>query len=274
MKTTRLVLPVVILLVAAGSLLTTKLVRKAHAAPAWAPYQLTYREYGARQGSARPVETMSSFRAVRTDGSTFESFTGYRADGSVQNEWSDLHLVGGISIHSSKALGLMTATKNPGEDGARQRQRLDPSKSCAVSVGGGRPSQPWSVTDGGIISGYRTFKVVIEMKDPRPPAPAIHRMAMWRAPTLDCAEVRMHAEIIDATSGQVLVTSDRRAYDIRAEEPPASLFQPPTGYRNVSPVDLATAQAQTCCGRQQLKPGEQAALQPGVTYFQQYRYDW
>ncbi len=273
MKAQRVVLPAVILLVAAGSLLTTSIVRKAHAAPAWAPYQLTYKEYGARQGWAQPVETLTSLRAVRSDGSTFESFTGYRADGSVQNEWSDLHLAGGVSVHASKASGLMTATKNPGEDAARQRQRLDPSKSCAVSVTGGQPPSGWSVTDGGVISGYRTFKIVVEMRDPRQPAPAIHRVAMWRAPTLDCAELRMHAEIIDAKSGQVLVTSDRRAYNIRAEEPDASLFRLPTGYRNVSPVDFALAQAQTCCGRQ-LNQGEQSALQPGVAYFQQYRYDW
>ncbi len=273
MKAKRLVLPAVILSVAAASLLTTSIVRKVRAAPAWAPYQLTYKTYNTKQGWTQPAESLESLRAVRTDGSTSESFTGYRADGSVQNEWSDLHLAGGVSVHASKALGLMTATRNPGEDAARQRQRLDPSKSCAVSMEGGSPSSGWSVTDGGVLSGYRTFKIVVEMKDPRSPAPTIHRGTIWRAPALDCAELRVLAEVIDAGSGQVLTTSDRRAYDIRAEEPDASLFQLPAGYRNVSPVDFATAQAQTCCGRQ-LKEGEQSALQPGVTYFQQYRYDW
>jgi hypothetical protein len=273
MKAKRFVFSPVILSVAAASLLTTSIVRKVRAAPAWTPYQLTYKTYNTKQGWTQPVESLESHRAVRTDGSTFESFTGYRADGSVQNEWDDLHLAGGISVHSSKALGLMTATKNPGEDAARQRQRLDPAKSCAVSLEGGSPSSGWSVTDGGIVSGYRTFKIVVEMKDPRPPAPTIHRGTIWRAPALDCAELRALTEVIDAASGHVLSTSDRRAYDIRAEEPDASLFRLPVGYRNVSPVKFATAQVQACCGRP-LKTGEESALPPGAAYFQQYRYDW
>ncbi len=279
MNRRQLVFPVTVAIVAAASIVATVMVRKAHAAPgaaqagggsaAWVPYEITYKAYNKKPEWPQPILSGEIVRAVRSDGSSFESTTTYRLDRSIHNQQRQVKFAGGINIRADDRLSLMTATKNTSEDAARLRQSFDPARSCAVSMDGGQPPTGWTATAGETLSGYETYKVVVEAPSKTPRS----RITIWRAPALGCAELRGFVETLDPSSGQVVQTYERQAADIRPGEPDPALFRLPNGFRNVSPIDFAAAEAQLCC-RAKLTDANIANLQPGEDYFRQYRYDW
>jgi hypothetical protein len=235
-----------------------------HRAAPWLPYQITYKTYNGRADWPRAVLYAEIVRAVRSDGSSVESSISYRLDRSVDSQQRLLVLPGGIRIQTSERLGLMTATKDAAHDDALARQQLDPERSCVVSMGGDHPAPGLIVTRETLL-GYETYKIVMNMKR--------YRNTFWRAPALGCAELRMLGEKLDPQSGQVVATSDRTATGIRAGEPDPALFELPKGLRNVSPAELAAAQAEACC-HATLNDTELAALQPADQHFRKFRFDW
>ncbi len=231
----------------------------------WIPYQIAYKSYAGKPGSP-PVLVSDAIRAVRSDGATVELTTLYRLDGAKNRLQRVLALPGGIRIRTDESLGIMTATRNPAEDGdLSPSHRLDPSKSCLAFVGGGGQSPTYTASLSDIILGYTTYQIAADL--------GRYRNRIWRAPSLGCAELHSLGERIDTATGQVIGTSESVAISVQAGEPDPKLFTIPSGLKNLGPVEMTSMQADICCHKQ-LSALELAPLQPAEDHFQKFRYDF
>lgn len=224
----------------------------------YTPYVLRAENFGSTPGKA-PVLTEKRLRAVRRDGAFVEQSVRYVRSGSRSER--EFGLPGGITILTNDELHIMTAMQVPDLDSARERQRWDPSQSCALSVGGNQPPQPSHIETDSLL-GYAAFKLVVDH-------PGL-RLSIWRAPVLDCAELRLVFEKKNPQTGEVLVTADRTATEVIVGDPDPILFQVPGNFRNLSPTERARETALACCNHK-LTAQELALLQPKDILFQKYR---
>lgn len=238
-------------------------------AVSWIPYQISYKQYGSEpdyskkaEGTGKLLVLADIVRAVRSDGSQAEWETAYRADGSVDYRYRTITLSDGVRVRANETVGLMTAIKKPTLPSVLARQALDPSKSCAGSYDGSRPSQNMLISREKLF-GYETHKIFIDM--------GLARRTVWRAPALGCAELRDLFEKLDPQSGRVLAVGDRVATDIRQGEPDAVLFQMPAGLLNVPPSELAAAQS--AINGERPSASQLQAIAPWDEEFKKLRFD-
>jgi hypothetical protein len=203
------------------------------------PYRITYRTYSGGVNSPRTYLTSETVRAVRSDGSAYESQTTYKLDGTVRTRWRQFELAGGTTVRAIDRLRLESVVHNARAGAARARNRWDPAKSCAVEFDGGHMSQGTSITSETRL-GYRTYKIV-EQSGPR------HRITLWRAPALGCAELGSLAETLDERTGKYRVASEEKAVEVRPGEPNAALFVLPRDFKTVSPDELSAEEMAACC---------------------------
>lgn len=235
----------------------------------WIPYQITYThyastpDYATEPGRGDLVVGADIVQAVRSDGSRAESSTEYRLDRSIVSRFRMLELSGGIRVRVNDTLRLMTATKSSVADNAHARQALDPSTSCTASYDGSQMSITPVVSQEQLL-GYECYKIVYDMK--------LARRSVWRAPALGCADLRDRFEKLEPQSGRIIAVGDRVAVDVRQGDPDPSLFELPTGYRNVPPSELASAYAAHCC-KAKLGKAELEALESADRQFREFRFE-
>ncbi len=204
-----------------------------------APYQITYRAYVTGPNLSHAYLNAETVRAVRSDGSTYESQTTYKLDGSIRTQWRKFELAGGTTVRAIDRLGLESVVHNANAGAAGAWNRWDPAKSCTVQFNGGRMNQVASITSETRL-GYRTYKI-IQQVGPR------HRVTLWRAPALGCAELGSMAETLDEQTGKYQMVYEEKAVDVRPGEPNAALFVLPRGLKTVSPDELSAEEMAACC---------------------------
>ena len=204
-----------------------------------APYRITYRAYVTGPNLSRAYLTSETVRAVRSGGSTYEAQTNYRLDGSIHTQWRKFDLAGGTTVRAIDRLGLESVVHNAKADAACARNRWDPAKSCAVQFNGGRRNQVASITSETRL-GYRTYKIV-QQAGPR------HRVTLWRAPALGCAELGSMAETLDQQTNKYQLVFEGKIVDLHPGEPDPALFVLPRGMKTVSPDESSAEEMAACC---------------------------
>src|SRR5450759_485816 len=118
----------------------------------------------------------------------------------------------------------MTAVKLPASPMRRAMERWDPNAGCAAQAHG----LPSAAIPAGheTLLGLDTVKIVLS--DSR-----TARITVWRAPKLNCLELRRLAEFKNK-DGSTRDTSDLIATEITLGEPDGSVFLLPAGKENVS----------------------------------------
>jgi len=270
-STKRLLFPALLIAAALTSLVVATLLSRpksfAQSTGSWVPYQIVYKVY-AGTPNATPTLVSDEISAVRSDGATARSSTLYRADGPAGDRLErEIALPGGIRVRTDDTLKIMSTTKDVAGDGelSPSRQR-DPSKSCAEFIGGGGQSAlGFTVSVGEMFLGYATYEFSNDM--------GRYRHKILRAPAVGCATMSQHGDKIDTVTGEVIGTSDRTAVSVRLGEPDDGLFKLPVGLKNVSPSELAAAQASACCNKE-LSASDLALLQQGDDHFRKFRLDF
>ncbi|MFN7924012.1 MAG: hypothetical protein U0Q16_28175 [Bryobacteraceae bacterium] len=163
--------------------------------------------------SQSDVRTYSSFEAVRSDSAHVYGRYVPRLDGRsylfrkivFPNSGMDVAVMDDIKSVSTMYLP-------PAHPERTGRLRPDPSKDCASSPA-------WRFE--GRETYLNTPVAVFQAKDKS------GSVLQWRAPSLDCAEVKSVHEITDPATGVMKSRSERAAISIQLGEPPAELFDVP-----------------------------------------------
>lgn len=177
-----------------------------------------------------------------------------------------LALPGGIRIRTDDSLAIMTATRNPAEDGVfSPSHQRDPSRSCNGTMDGAGQSAGSTAVAGKPFLGFSTYLIASDL--------GRYRHYIWRAAALGCADLHFRGDKMDATTGQVISHSEIVALSVQPAEPDPKLFALPTGLKNMGPMEMTSMQASVCCNKR-LSDAELSPLQQAEEHFKQFRFDF
>jgi len=191
--------------------------------PPIVPALVSFKEVLSTPGQPDLLSTERQY-AIRSDGSEVRVDKQHRNDGVVYlTHWS-LELADGTSAQGDDVTRTMTAVKMPRGPYGSTLTRLDPKQNCAASAIG--PSTtPTPIVHETVLS-FETARILLSDTGKA-------RTTVWRAPNLNCLELRRFAEF-KKPDGSVESTSDLFATGVVVGEPDPSLFALMSGHANLS----------------------------------------
>jgi len=191
--------------------------------PPTVPATVFFKETLTAPGKPELLSTERTY-AVREDGSVVRIDKQYTNAGFQYLTHWEMELADGTRAEGDEQTKTMTALKlAPGSLGSAL-DRWDPATNCTVQVNQvNRTARP---TAHERIAGIETVRIVSSDS-------ATARITVWRAPGLNCLELRRLAEFKDP-DGSVRDASDLVATEIRFGAPDNALFRVPDSYENIS----------------------------------------
>ena len=152
-----------------------------------------------------------------------------------ENESKSIEMTAtGVAVNSSSNVRMKT-TRVWGPHAPRVKENLlilrDPATNCTKSFLGRSPSRLKPISETmDTVEGYPAFKTVDDSGD--------GVWTVWRAPAFGCDTVKQHVAFKDGGY------SDSLPQQLQLGEPDPNLFEVPTDFKEVSPLEMATATAQ------------------------------
>lgn len=227
--------------------------------PAIVPVKVRFQETLRVPGKPDFLSTDRDY-AVRSDGSVTWTDKQYNFKGELYLTHWNMDLRDGTKAHGDDATHAMTAVRVAMSAFERAMDRLTPGSGCTARANGLEKAPLPGEHEN--IAGVDTVKIVV-IDDQR------ERITKWRAPTLNCLDLRQLAEF-KKPDGSIGEVSDTIAVSITPGEPDPALFVLPSGMENVSYAEHYIRQMSALKGA---PPDEEKvrALRAHDSYFEKYR---
>ena len=193
------------------------------ALPPFVPATVKFKESLSAPGKPDILSTERVY-GVRVDGSEVWVDRQHTNAGDIYLTHWHVLLADGTDAEGDDVTKAMTAVKLPLGKSSRALERWDPNARCTVQASGFN-STPAPEAEEKLL-GINTTKIILSDSKTA-------RITVWRAPSLNCLELRRLAEFKNQ-NGSVKDTSDLVATEVVLGEPKGSLFLLPTGEENIS----------------------------------------
>ncbi len=193
------------------------------ALPPIVPATVTFKEILSAPGKSDILSTERQY-AVRVDGSEVWTDRQHTNAGDIYLTHWHMRLSDGTDAEGDDVTKTMTAVRVPSSRSDRVLERWDPNSGCTTQASGFNKT-PAPVAEETLL-GINTMKIALSDSKTA-------RITVWRAPGLNCLELRRLAEFMNS-DGSVKDASDLVATEVLLGEPNGSLFLLPTGEENVS----------------------------------------
>ena len=229
------------------------------ALPPIVPATVSFQEILRSSGKPDLLSTERQY-GVRTDGSEAQINQQHTNAGNVYLTHWKIALSDGTKAQGDDVTNTMTAVKlPPASPLQRASERWDPNSECAAQANGRPPVA--------VPAGHETLLGIDAVRMVLSDSGTV-RITVWRAPGLNCLELRRLAEFKNP-DGSTRDTSDLIATKIGLGEPDGALFLLPKGIENVSYSERHKRMA--AAAGSQLNAAELQAVQRQDGVFNQYR---
>lgn len=151
-----------------------------------------------------------------------------------ETETKSIQMTSGVFVNSSSDVGMKTTRVRDASDPMVKGRLLilrDPATNCTKNFIGGNPSKLKPISETmDTVEGYPALKTVDDSGD--------GVWTVWRAPAFGCDTVKQHVEFKDGGY------SDQVPTQLQLGEPDPALFEIPSEFKEVSPLEIATASMQ------------------------------